>query len=145
MPDVAVTPTVAKATLAGTSVWPLLVTVNVKLVAPESPSAAVTSSIDSVGGAYDLRVECSGVSFVTPPGPLSDLLCNAVKAVTGLDPELSTTGGTSDARFIKNYCPVIEFGLPNPTMHKVDERVATADLVQLSQIYERMLDAYFHA
>ncbi|MBL9035489.1 MAG: M20/M25/M40 family metallo-hydrolase, partial [Rhodospirillaceae bacterium] len=89
--------------------------------------------------------ECSGVSFVTPPGALSDLLRAAVKAETGLDPELSTTGGTSDARFIKDYCPVIEFGLTGQTMHKVDENVALADLAALSRIYERMLDSYFHA
>jgi succinyl-diaminopimelate desuccinylase len=112
---------------------------------PETLEDEVRKRLDKVGGDYDLRVECSGVSFVTPPGALSDLLRDAVKAVTGLDPELSTTGGTSDARFIKSYCPVIEFGLPNPTMHKVDENVATSDLTQLSRIYERMLDAYFHA
>lgn len=68
-----------------------------------------------------------------------------MKAVTGLDPELSTTGGTSDARFIKDYCPVIEFGLTGQTMHKVDENVALADLEQLTQIYERVLAAFFDA
>ena len=101
--------------------------------------------LDQVGGAYELRTECSGVSFVTPPGPLSDLVTAAVRAVTGLTPELSTTGGTSDARFIKDYCPVIEFGLAGATMHKVDENVAIADILQLSDIYERILDSYFHA
>ena len=65
--------------------------------------------------------------------------------MTGLTPELSTTGGTSDARFIKDYCPVIEFGLVGATMHKVDENVAIADILQLSDIYERILDSYFHA
>ncbi len=112
---------------------------------PASLEAEVRRRLDSVGGAYDLRVECSGVSFVTPPGDLSTLLRGAVKAETGLDPELSTTGGTSDARFIKDYCPVIEFGLAGQTMHKVDENVTLAELEALSRIYERMLEAYFHA
>ncbi|HNB26236.1 MAG TPA: M20/M25/M40 family metallo-hydrolase, partial [Alphaproteobacteria bacterium] len=112
---------------------------------PATLEAEIRRRLDSVGGTYDLRVECSGVSFVTPPGDLSTLLRAAVKAETGLDPELSTTGGTSDARFIKDYCPVIEFGLTGQTMHKVDENVALADLEALTRIYERMLEAYFHA
>jgi len=112
---------------------------------PATLEAEVRRRLDSVGGAYELRTECSGVSFVTPPGQLSGLVTAAVKAVTGLMPELSTTGGTSDARFIKDYCPVIEFGLAGATMHKVDENVAIADILQLSAIYERILDSYFHA
>jgi succinyl-diaminopimelate desuccinylase len=112
---------------------------------PATLEAEVRRRLDSVGGAYELRTECSGVSFVTPPGQLSDLVSAAVQAVTGLTPELSTTGGTSDARFIKDYCPVIEFGLAGATMHKVDENVAIADILQLSDIYERILDSYFHA
>jgi succinyl-diaminopimelate desuccinylase len=112
---------------------------------PATLEAEVRRRLDQVGGTYELRTECSGVSFVTPPGPLSDLVTAAVKAVTGLTPELSTTGGTSDARFIKDYCPVIEFGLAGATMHKVDENVAIADILQLSDIYERILDSYFHA
>jgi succinyl-diaminopimelate desuccinylase len=67
----------------------------------------------------------------------------AVTDVTGLTPELSTTGGTSDARFIKDYCPVIEFGLTGQTMHKVDENVALSDIERLSAIYEHILDRYF--
>ena len=63
--------------------------------------------------------------------------------MTGPQPELSTSGGTSDARFIKDYCPVVEFGLVNQTMHKVDERVPTADLVALTAIYRRILERYF--
>jgi succinyl-diaminopimelate desuccinylase len=112
---------------------------------PASLEAEVRRRLDSVGGDYELRTECSGVSFVTPPGVLSALVSDAVKAVTGLTPALSTTGGTSDARFIKDYCPVIEFGLAGATMHKVDESVAIADILQLSDIYERILDSYFHA
>ncbi|HJT12511.1 MAG TPA: succinyl-diaminopimelate desuccinylase [Dongiaceae bacterium] len=112
---------------------------------PATLEAEVRERLDQVGGTYELRSECSGVSFVTPPGRLSDLVTAAVQAVTGLTPALSTTGGTSDARFIKDYCPVIEFGLAGATMHKVDENVAIADILQLSDIYERILDSYFHA
>jgi len=81
--------------------------------------------------------------FLTQPGPFVALVADAIKEVTGRQPELSTTGGTSDARFIKDYGPVIEFGLANQTMHKVDERVPTADLVALTAIYRRILDRYF--
>ncbi len=112
---------------------------------PATLETEVRRRLDTIGGAYELRVECSGVSFVTPPGPLSEIVAQAVQAVTGLTPELSTTGGTSDARFIKDYCPVIEFGLAGATMHKVDENVAIADILRLSDIYERILESYFHA
>ena len=81
--------------------------------------------------------------FLTPPGPFVDLVSGAIKEVTGLTPKLSTTGGTSDARFIKDYCPVIEFGLLGQQMHKIDEHVATADLVALTAIYRRILERYF--
>ena len=99
----------------------------------------------AVGGDYELTIEVSGESFLTPPGLLSDLVAKAVKAETGLDCELSTTGGTSDARFIKDYCPVLEFGLVGLTMHKADERVALADLETLTRIYQSVLDGYFAA
>jgi succinyl-diaminopimelate desuccinylase len=81
--------------------------------------------------------------FRTESPDLVDGLSDAVEAVVGRRPELSTSGGTSDARFIKNYCPVVEFGLVGQTMHKVDERVATADLVTLARIYRTFLDRYF--
>ena len=81
--------------------------------------------------------------FVTKPGSLVDLVRAAVAEVTGKSPALSTSGGTSDARFIKDYCPVVEFGLVNTTMHKVDERVPTADLVALTAIYRNILERYF--
>ncbi|MBX7539729.1 succinyl-diaminopimelate desuccinylase [Qipengyuania sphaerica] len=80
----------------------------------------------------------SGEPFLTPPGEFSDIIANAVKAETGLDPEPSTTGGTSDARFLRAVCPVIEFGLVNATMHKRDEAVAIEDLSTLSRIYARI-------
>ena len=81
--------------------------------------------------------------FVTAPGAFVDLVRAAVADVTGKSPALSTSGGTSDARFIKDYCPVVEFGLVNTTMHKIDERVPTADLVTLTAIYRRVLEQYF--
>ncbi len=96
--------------------------------------------LDAVGGEYDCAIEVSGESFLTQPGALSDAVSDACEAVTGLRPELSTSGGTSDARFIKNHCPVLEFGLINQTMHKVDEHVAVADLEQLTRIYGAVLD-----
>jgi len=82
----------------------------------------------------------SGEAFLTLPGPLSTLVASAVRDVTGVDAELSTTGGTSDARFLSQLCPTVEFGLCNATMHKLDEAVAIADLYDLSEIYARILD-----
>jgi succinyl-diaminopimelate desuccinylase len=81
--------------------------------------------------------------FFTAPGPFVDLISGAIDEVTGRKPQLSTTGGTSDARFIKDYCPVIEFGLAGQLMHKVDERVPTADLVLLAKTYRTILERYF--
>jgi len=81
--------------------------------------------------------------FVTTPGPFVSLISHAITEVTGLTPALSTTGGTSDARFIKDYCPVIEFGLLSQQMHKIDEHVATKDLVALTAIYRHILERYF--
>ena len=82
-------------------------------------------------------------SFVTKPGPFVDLVSAAIKDVTAKEPKLSTTGGTSDARFIKDYCPVLEFGLVGQTMHQVDERTAVADLATLTAVYRKVLDRYF--
>jgi succinyl-diaminopimelate desuccinylase len=90
-----------------------------------------------------MQVKVSGESFLTPPGPLSDLVAGAVKAETGVSPVLSTTGGTSDARFVKDHCPVVEFGLVGQTMHQVDERVEVAQIHQLKAIYARILRDYF--
>ena len=85
----------------------------------------------------------SGESFLTPPGPLSDLVAGAVKAETGITPELSTSGGTSDARFVKDHCPVVECGLVGRYMHAVDERVPVAEITQLKAIYSRIMRDYF--
>ncbi len=81
--------------------------------------------------------------FVTKPGPFTELVTEAIAKVTGRKPELSTTGGTSDARFITHYCPVVEFGLVGQTMHQVDERVPVADLQALTAIYRAIIDKYF--
>jgi succinyl-diaminopimelate desuccinylase len=92
---------------------------------------------------YELATRISGESFLTPPGPLSTAIQDAVEAEVGRRPELSTTGGTSDARFIKDVCPVAEFGLVGKTMHQVDERVAVSDLTTLAAVYRRVLEGYF--
>ncbi len=99
----------------------------------------------AVGGQYDLDIKISGEAFLTPPGDFSALMSRVVKEVTGVEPELSTSGGTSDARFIKDYCPVAEFGLIGQTMHKVDERIAVSDIRALADIYAAILDGYFTA
>ena len=98
---------------------------------------------EETGVKAEWRITISGESFVTPPGPLSDLVANAVKAETGRTPELSTSGGTSDARFVKDHCPVVEFGLVGKTMHQVDERVLVEQIGQLKAIYTRILTDYF--
>lgn len=90
-----------------------------------------------------MRVSISGESFLTAPGEFTALVAGAVKAETGLEPKPSTSGGTSDARFVKNHCPVVEFGLVGKTMHQVDERVEVAQIVALKAIYARILREYF--
>ncbi|MGE5147172.1 MAG: succinyl-diaminopimelate desuccinylase [Candidatus Eiseniibacteriota bacterium] len=95
------------------------------------------------GGRYDLAIKVSGEAFLTPPGPLSELIAKSVERETGRTPELSTTGGTSDARFIKDHCPVAEFGLVGLTMHKADERSAIADIEALTRIYQAVLQGFF--
>ena len=88
-------------------------------------------------------VHSTAESFVTSHGPFTDLVVGAVQAVTGMTPTLSTTGGTSDARFIKDHCPVLEFGLIGDTIHQVDERVPVQDIRKLKSIYSRILNGYF--
>ena len=102
-------------------------------------------TFDGLGGAYELDVHVTGEAFVTPPGRFTGLLQGAVARTIGATPALGTAGGTSDARFIKNYCPVAEFGLVGRTMHKVDECVALADIAALTDIYEAVLEDYFAA
>lgn len=97
------------------------------------------------GVGFSVRSSLSGSSFVTAPGPFSDLISAAIEAETGQRPELSTTGGTSDARFIKDHCPVVEVGLAGPTMHQTDERVEIAQIHGLKAIYGRIIASYFAA
>ena len=98
---------------------------------------------EDFGVSVDLALHVSGEAFLTPPGPFTDLVARAVEAETGQKPEMSTTGGTSDARFIRAHCPVLELGLPGPTMHQVDEHVRVADIEALARLYGRILKDYF--
>jgi succinyl-diaminopimelate desuccinylase len=91
----------------------------------------------------DLQISVAGESFLTPPGALSALVARAVEAETGRKPVASTSGGTSDARYVKDHCPVIEFGLVGKTMHQVDERVEVAHIHTLKAVYTRILRDYF--
>jgi succinyl-diaminopimelate desuccinylase len=99
----------------------------------------------SIGARWSVSFSGTGDVFLTKPGPLVNTMTEAVKAVMGRVPALTTAGGTSDARFIQAYCPVIEFGLVNATIHQVDEHVAVADLEKLTEIYERFIAGYFAA
>lgn len=116
---------------------------------PDTMLRQITRMADDVkqtlGGEIIVEHSVSGLSFVTKPGIFTELLSNAVAGVNGARPELSTSGGTSDARFIKDHCPVAELGLPGKTMHKIDESVAVEDITRLARIYEKVLDLYFTA
>jgi succinyl-diaminopimelate desuccinylase len=103
----------------------------------------VDGMAQELGVQIDMRVKVSGESFITPPGGLSDLVSAAVQAETNIVPALSTSGGTSDARFVKHHCPVVEFGLVGQSMHQVDEHVTVAHIHQLKSIYSRVLRDYF--
>lgn len=96
-----------------------------------------------MGVGFQMAVRVSGEAFLTPPGPFVDLVARAVEAETGRRPALSTTGGTSDARFVKRHCPVVELGLVGPTMHQVDERVEAAQVEGLARVYGRILGEFF--
>ena len=124
--------------------------VNIRFNDNHSGSSLVSwlkDEIEKISTEYGIKFETdfkiSGESFITPPGELSDLISKAVKKELGVTPKLSTTGGTSDARFIKDMCPVTEFGIVGKTMHAVDEKVETKQINQLKEIYSRVLEAYF--
>lgn len=102
----------------------------------EALVARIRDVVERGGGTLNAMI--SGEAFLTPPGELSAAIADAVRDVTGITPEPSTTGGTSDARFLTKICPVVEFGLCNATMHKLDEAVAIADLAALTEIYRRV-------
>jgi succinyl-diaminopimelate desuccinylase len=114
---------------------------------PDSLSATIQDIAAEVrkrrGGEIEITRSVSGVSFLTQPGEYTELLEKAIVRVTSAPPVLSTTGGTSDARFIKDHCPVVELGLPGRTMHKVDESASLEDIETLTRIYESVLKLYF--
>lgn len=116
---------------------------------PETLAAEVERRLREAAGnqvRYEIAFDpTNAVAFLTKPGPFVAMVAEAVAAVTGKRPALSTTGGTSDARFIKSYCPVVEYGVVGQTMHQVDERVAVADLLALEQITHRLMTDYFAA
>ena len=107
--------------------------------------AEVARAQTETGIDFDLAIRISGESFLTAPGWFTDLVADSVEAECGRRPRLSTSGGTSDARFIKDHCPVVEFGLVGESMHKTDEHVAVAHIHQLKAIYLRLLTRYFAA
>lgn len=106
----------------------------------EALAAGVSAA---TGVTFTMSPEVSGESFLTPPGDFVALVARAVEAETGVTPVLSTSGGTSDARFVKDHCPVLEFGLVGRTMHQVDERVEVAQIETLRRVYARALREYF--
>lgn len=116
---------------------------------PETLAAEIERRLREAAGntvRYEIAFDpTNAVAFLTKPGPFVAMVTEAVAAETGKRPALSTTGGTSDARFIKNYCPVVEYGVVGQTMHQIDERVATADLLALERITHRLLTDYFSA
>jgi len=116
---------------------------------PDSLKARIAKAVDTIRKQFGCEIETafqlSGVSFLTAPGPFTSLLSGAVRTVTGTVPQYSTTGGTSDARFIKDYCPVAELGLSNATMHKANECAKIEDIRLLADIYTQILNSYFAA
>jgi succinyl-diaminopimelate desuccinylase len=105
--------------------------------------AAAKDVAREMGGEISVTSQTSGVAFLTQPGSFTGLVSDAVTKVTGSKPEFSTSGGTSDARFIKDHCPVVELGLPGTTMHKVDECMPVSEIRRLTDIYESVLETYF--
>lgn len=125
-------------------------TVNIRfndLHSGESLKEWISGHCQRIEGEFGVRAKVStryrSESFLTPPGPLSDLVSDAVEAELGCRPELSTSGGTSDARFVKDHCPVVEFGLVGKTIHQVNEHVPQDDIHRLKSIYLRILHGYF--
>ncbi len=113
------------------------------LWSPASLETELRKIMDRTGYHYSLEIECGSDSFLTQPGPLSDLVKTAVQEVTGHVPELTTNGGTSDARFMAQYCPVVEFGPVNATIHQIDEHAGIDVLRDTAKIYQRILERYF--
>jgi succinyl-diaminopimelate desuccinylase len=101
------------------------------------------SAAEGFPGKVTVTPQISGEAFLTQPGPFTDVVAGAVREAAGREPELSTTGGTSDARFIRALCPVVELGLVGKTMHAVDERAPVAEIRLLQKVYERLIARYF--
>lgn len=108
----------------------------------ESMEQLIRGRLDKVGPPYELSSKVSGTSFVSQPGKLTTVVANAVEKITGHTPEASTTGGTSDARFIKDYCTVVEFGMISDAAHKTDENVKVDDIIALTDIYQTIINGY---
>jgi succinyl-diaminopimelate desuccinylase len=102
--------------------------------------ALVRRTVEAAAPGATVEAKISGEAFLTPPGPLYALVTDAIRSETGIEPALSTSGGTSDGRFLISLCPVVDFGLPNATMHKLDEAAAVEDLRALARIYRRVLE-----
>ncbi len=109
----------------------------------ETLEQKIREELDKTGTEYELDTRCGAESFITKPGEWSDIIKQAVIEKTGRTPELTTTGGTSDARFVQKYCPVAEFGVINQSIHQIDENARVSDIEQLTEIYERILELYF--
>jgi succinyl-diaminopimelate desuccinylase len=109
---------------------------------PATLEARLRELLRCIDTRHELAISTSGEAFVTSPGPLTGLLADTISGELGRVPAHSTSGGTSDARFIKQMCPVVEFGLVGQTMHQIDERVALADLEGLTRVYQAFLDRY---
>jgi succinyl-diaminopimelate desuccinylase len=132
------TPTTASNVIPGTATAQLNIRFN-NLHRGEDLVRIVEEVAEREAPGVKVTARISGEAFLTPPGELYDLVVEAIREVTGQEPELSTSGGTSDGRFLIKLCPVVDFGLPNASMHKVGEHAATADIESLSRIYERIV------
>ncbi|HEX2816896.1 MAG TPA: M20/M25/M40 family metallo-hydrolase, partial [Phenylobacterium sp.] len=106
---------------------------------------AAASEADGFKGTVSVVPQISGEAFLTEPGPFTEVAALAVQDIAGRRPELSTSGGTSDARFIRALCPVVALGLVGATMHQVDERAPVAEILKLQAVYERLIERYFEA
>jgi succinyl-diaminopimelate desuccinylase len=116
------------------------------LWAPDALAAELRARLDAVGRGVEYKLSfepCNALAFLTPPDRFTELVAGAIQQRTGRKPALSTSGGASDARFIRAYCPVVEFGLVGATMHMVDERAAIKDIEALTEIYATLLEDYF--
>ncbi len=105
----------------------------------EALVALVRDTVEAAAPGATVEAKISGEAFLTPPGPIYQIVVDAIQAETGVTPELSTAGGTSDGRFLIKFCPVVDFGLPNATMHKLDEAAAVEDIRALTRIYARVI------